>query len=176
MMFSIISAGIMPGMIALIILYGAFRRVDLFDAFLAGARNGLKSLFGILPALVGLITAISMFRASGALEALTAILSPLVKPLGIPAEIMPLALLRPISGSGTLAVVEDLFQTVGPDSFVGRVASVIMGSSETTFYALAVYYGSVRIRSTRHTVPAALLADITGLLVGTWICYLFYFT
>ncbi len=173
-MFHAFSGGILPLVIVLIILCAFIRRVDIFDAFLVGAGEGLKSLFRILPALVGLITAIAMFRASGALEFLTTVSAPLLKLLKIPQEILPLALLRPISGSGSLAIVEDILTTSGPDSFPGRVASVVMGSSETTFYALAVYYGSVSIRMTRHTVPAAILADITGLLVGTWICYLFF--
>ena len=150
------------------------QKVDIFDAFLVGAKDGLKSLFSILPALVGLITAITLFRASGALDFLTKLLAPVTKPLGLPAEIMPLALLRPISGSGSLAILGDLFASAGPDSLAGRIASVVMGSTETTFYALAVYYGAVKIKNIRHTLPAALCADLTGLLAGTWICYLFF--
>ena len=169
-----LSACVIPAILLIIIVSALIKRVDIFDAFIKGATDGLKTLFGILPALVGLIVAIAMLRASGALSFLTSLLAPLTKPLGIPAEIMPLALLRPISGSGSLAIVNDLLTTAGPDSLVGRIASVVMGSSETTFYALAVYYGAVKIRETRHTVPAALLADITGLLAGTWICLLLY--
>ena len=169
-----LSACVIPAILLIIIVSALIKRVDIFDAFIKGATDGLKTLFGILPALVGLIVAIAMLRASGALSFLTSLLAPLTKPLGIPAGIMPLALLRPISGSGSLAIVNDLLTTAGPDSLVGRIASVVMGSSETTFYALAVYYGAVKIRETRHTVPAALLADITGLLAGTWICLLLY--
>ncbi len=169
-----LSACVIPAILLIIIVSALIKRVDIFDAFIKGATDGLKTLFGILPALVGLIVAIAMLRASGALSFLTSLLAPLTKPLGIPAEIMPLALLRPISGSGSLAIVNDLLTTAGPDSLVGRIASVVMGSSETTFYALAVYYGAVKIKETRHTVPAALLADITGLLAGTWICLLLY--
>ena len=173
-MFQAVSSGIIPLICLVIVLFAMARKIDIFDAFLTGAKDGMKTLFGILPALVGLITAISMFRASGALEFLTKLLSPLIKPLGIPAEIMPLALLRPVSGSGALAIMGDILKTSGPDSFIGRVASVIMGSTETTFYTLAVYYGSVKIKNSRHTVPAALMADLTGLLVGTFICYVFF--
>ncbi|MBQ4518310.1 MAG: spore maturation protein [Clostridia bacterium] len=168
------SVMIMPAVFVLIISYGYANRVDVFNAFLDGAKSGLKTLFGILPALVGLMAAISMFRASGALQFLTGLLSPFTNHVGIPSEIMPLALLRPVSGSGSLALVNDLFKTAGPDSLAGRIASVIMGSTETTFYTLAVYYGSVNIRRTRHTLPAALLADLTGILAGTLICLLFY--
>lgn len=169
-----LSVCVMPAVFLIIIVSAFVKRVDIFDAFLKGATEGLKTLFGILPALVGLIAAITMFRSSGALEFLTGLLAPLTKPLGIPAEIMPLALLRPVSGSGALAIVNDLLTTLGPDSLVGRIASVVMGSTETTFYTLAVYYGAVKIKETRHTVPAAILADITGLLAGTWICLLLY--
>ena len=169
-----ISVGVMPTVFFIIIGYGWIKRVDIFDAFLSGAAEGVKTLFGILPALVGLIAAITMFRVSGALAFLTSLLAPVTRLLGIPAEIMPLALLRPVSGSGALAIVNDLLQTAGPDSMVGRIASVVMGSTETTFYTLAVYYGSIKIRDSRYTVPAALLADVTGLLVGTWICLFLY--
>ena len=168
------SVMIMPTVFVTIIGYGFTKKVDVFSAFLKGAKGGLKTLFGILPALVGLMAAISMFRASGALQFLTGFFAPITELLGIPAEVMPLALLRPVSGSGSLAILNDLLASLGPDSPSGRLASVIMGSTETTFYALAVYYGSVNIRRTRHTVPAALMADVTTLLAGTFICHLFY--
>ena len=173
-MLHTLSAGILPAVFVLIVSYGLLKRVDIFEAFLSGAAGGLKTLFNIFPALVGLVTVITVFRISGAAEMLTALLAPLTKWLGIPPELMPLALLRPVSGSGSLAIVNDLLKSNGPDSAVGRMASVIMGSSETTFYALAVYYGSVKIKNTRHTVPAALTADVAGLLAGVWICQLFF--
>ncbi len=173
-MLRTLSVGIMPFVFLVIIGYGFIKRVDVFDAFLAGAAEGLKTLFGILPALVGLIAAITMFRTSGALSFLTGLLAPVTGLLHIPSEIMPLALLRPVSGSGALAIVNDLLTGAGPDSMVGRIASVVMGSTETTFYTLAVYYGSVSIRDSRYTVPAALLADLTGLLAGVYVCQLFY--
>lgn len=173
-MLHTLSGWVMPGIFCIIIGYAMYRRIDIFEAFLAGAAGGLKTLFGILPALVGLIAAISMLRASGALVFFTRLLAPLTERVGIPSELMPLALLRPISGSGALAIVSDLLKSYGPDSMVGRIASVVMGSTETTFYTLAVYYGSVGIRDSRYTVPAALCADITGLLVGVWVCQLFF--
>ncbi len=173
-MLSVLSAAVMPAVILIILGFGLYRRVDVFNAFLAGAQSGLKTLFGILPALVGLIVAITMFRTSGALAWITGLLSPLTTLLHIPPEIMPLALLRPVSGSGALAIVNDLLASAGPDSLVGRIASVVMGSTETTFYTLAVYYGAAHIHKTRHTVPAALLADLTGLLAGVYICLFFF--
>ncbi len=173
-MLPYLSGMIMPLLFVIIIGYGWIKKVDVFSAFVVGAKEGLKTLFGILPALVGLIAAITMFRTSGALQFLTSLLSPVTKLINIPPEIMPLALLRPISGSGSLALVNDVLKTAGPDSMVGLISSVVMGSTETTFYTLAVYYGSVKIRHSRYTVPAALAADLTGILAGTYICYLFY--
>lgn len=173
-MLHALSVGVMPCIFFVVIGYALYRRTPIFDAFLAGAAGGLKSLFDILPALVGLVTAIAMLRASGALEGLSRLLAPVTGRLGIPSELMPLALLRPVSGSGALAIVSDLLTACGPDSMVGRMASVIMGSTETTFYTLAVYYGSIGIRDSRYTVSAALCADVTGLLAGVWICRLFF--
>ena len=169
-----LSSAVMPTLFCIILGYGLWRRVDLFDAFLTGAKAGLSTSLNILPALVGLLAAISMFRASGALSFLTGCLSPLTSLLGLPEEILPLALLRPVSGSGALAIVQDILAENGPDSPVGRIASVVMGSTETTFYTLAVYYGSASIKKSRYTVPAALSADITGILAGVFICKFFF--
>ncbi len=141
------------------ILLAWYKRVSVFDGFVAGAKEGIATAFGILPSLVGLLVAVGMFRASGAMDLLLTFLAPVGSALGIPAEVMPLAMLRPVSGSGSLALVAELFDRYGPDSFIGRAASVLMGSTETTFYTLAVYFGSVGIRRTRHTLPAALIAD-----------------
>lgn len=173
-MLKAISTAIMPVVFFIILGYALLKRVHIFEAFMQGATGGMKTLFGILPTLVGLICAISMLRASGALEYITGLLTPILQPLGIPSEILPLALLRPISGSGALGVLGDILTASGPDSMAGRIASVIMGSTETTFYTLAVYYGAVHIKNSRHTVPAALLADVTGVLAGTFICHIFF--
>lgn len=170
----IISIGVMPVLFFLIIGYGLFKKVNVFDAFLEGAMDGLKTSVKILPALVGLIAAITMFRVSGGMEFITRLLAPVTNLLGVPSEVMPLALLRPVSGSGALAVVSDLLKTHGPDSLIGRITSVMMGSTETTFYTLAVYYGSVGIKDIRFTVKAALLADLTGMLASVWVCRFFF--
>lgn len=167
--FNIITSLIMPIFILGIIGYGIFKKIDIFDTFLEGALSGIKITIKILPALCGLLAAIAAFRASGALDCIIQFLSPVTRLLGIPAEILPLALLRPISGSGSLAVVTDILKTYGPDSFAGKAASVIMGSTETTFYAIAVYFGSVGIKNSRYTIKAALIADFTGLICGVWI-------
>jgi len=155
-----------PLVICGIILYGLWKDVEIFDCFLTGAREGLATAVDILPALVALMTCVGMFKASGALDVITYALAPLAQAAGIPEEIIPLAILRPISGSGSLVLFTDLLATHGPDSLVGRVASVLQGSSETTFYTIAVYYGAIKVKHIRHTLPAALSADITGFIMS----------
>ena len=138
------------------------KKVDFWAAFSEGAKEGLKTAAGVLPALCLLITALGMVRESGALDFFTGGLRPLSAKLGFPPEVLPLALLRPFSGSGALAYYKELCETVAPDSFAGRVAAVLMGGSETTFYTLAVYYGAAGIKKTKNTLFAALLADFTA--------------
>ena len=149
-------------------LYALCRRVDVFSALTTGAGEGLSVVLRILPPLVALLTAVYMLRASGALELLTELLTPVLTFLGIPPETVGLLLIRPVSGSGALAVGSDIMQTYGPDSTIGRTAAVMLGSTETTFYTVAVYYGAAGIRRTRHTIPAALAADIAGFLAAAW--------
>ena len=158
-----VTAIIPAAIMALAALYGVLRGVDVFSAMADGAREGLHVVVSIFPPLVGLLTAVYMLRASGALDALTQLLSPLLGALGIPAETAPLMFLRPISGSGALAVGSELY---GVDSLVGRTAAVMLGSTETTFYVIAVYFGAAGIKRTRYAVPAALCADLTGFLVS----------
>ena len=157
---------LVPLIIAVVALYGMLRRVDVYDALVQGAGDGLGVLIRIVPPLIGLLTAVYMLRASGALELAGEFLSPVLARLGIPAETVPLMLVRPVSGSGALAVASDLMAAHGPDSYIGRVAAVMLGSTETTFYTIAVYFGSAGIVRTRHTVPAALAADLTGFLTA----------
>ena len=155
-------------------LYGLCRQVDVFDAMTHGAKQGLRVTAGILPALVCLLPVMGMLRASGALEAFTALLTPLFQLLGIPAETAGLILLRPFSGSGALAMGSELMTEHGPDSLIGRTAAVMLGSTETTFYVLAVYFGTVGIRKSRHALPAALCADLAGFLAAAWFTRLFW--
>lgn len=157
---------IIPAVLSVILLFGAVKKVNVFDAFVEGARDGVTTAVKILPALVALMTAVGMFRASGALELLTFSLEPMLRVIGVPPEVVPLALLRPVTGSGAMVLFDGILRENGPDSFVGRVASVLQGSTETTFYTVAVYYGSVGIKKTRHTVPSAMTADIAGLLLS----------
>ena len=168
------SSLIIPVLLAGVSIYGMGKKVDVYRALTHGAEEGLSVLMRIIPALVGLLTAISMFRASGALEWLAALCAPVLDRLGIPSQLLPLMLIRPVSGSGALAVAGDLMSSYGPDSYVGRVASVMLGSTETTFYTIAVYFGSAGIHRTRHTVPAALTADIAGFLASALAVRLFF--
>ena len=159
---------LIPLLLAGAALYALCRRVDVFSALTTGAGEGLSVVLRILPPLVALLTAVYMLRASGALELLTELLTPVLTFLGIPPETVGLLLIRPVSGSGALAVGSDIMQTYGPDSTIGRTAAVMLGSTETTFYTVAVYYGATGIRRTRHTIPAALAADIAGFLAAAW--------
>ena len=167
-----ISVIAVPLMITGIVAYGMSKRINVYDCFTEGARDGLESMFGIIAPLVGLMVAISMFRASGALELISRLLKPLTDLLGMPSDMLPLALLRPVSGSGSIALVTDILKNHGPDSLEGKIASVMMGSTETTFYTVAVYFGAVGIKQLRHTVKSALLADFTGMLLAVYIARL----
>ncbi|MBD5144690.1 MAG: spore maturation protein [Ruminococcus sp.] len=157
---------IIPFFIALIMVIGLIKRIDVFGEFTEGAKENLKAAFEVLPALIALMTAIGMFKASGALEVISAAISPITGFLGFPEECIPLAIIRPVSGSGALAVFESILNDVSPDSFAGRVASVIIGSTETTFYTIAVYYGITSVKKTRHAVVSSLTADLTGFIVS----------
>lgn len=150
---------ILPIAAAGIILFGMLRRVPVFDTFLQGAREGLSSSVSILPALIGLMMGVTMLGASGALDIFSAFLRPAAQWLGFPPEAIPLALLRPFSGSGSTALAASLLESTSPDSFEGRVISVLLGSSETTFYAVAVYFGAIGVKKTKWTIPAALAGD-----------------
>lgn len=166
----IASTGLIPLLLLAIPLLGAMRRVKVYEVFIEGAKEGFGVALRIIPYLVAILVAVAMFRASGAMELLTGALSPLTAPLGMPAEVLPAALLRPLSGSGTLGLVSELLKTHGPDSFIGRLASTLYGSTETTFYVLAVYFGAVGIRRTRHAVAAGLAGDLAGVVAAVLLC------
>ena len=169
-----LSSLVVPILLAAVAAFGLGRRVDIYGALTHGAEEGLTVLLRIVPSLVGLLTAVGMFRASGAMEWLSGLLAPVLGWLGIPSETAPLLLIRPLSGSGALAVATDLLRTHGPDSYIGRVAAVMLGSTETTFYTIAVYFGSAGIHRTRHAVPAALAADLTGFAASALAVRLFF--
>ena len=152
------------------------KRASYYDWLLDGAGQGLALMKTILPSLILLLTAVSMFRASGALALLARVLSPVLEALGIPPETAALLLVRPVSGSGALAVGSELMAAHGPDSYIGRCAAVMLGCTETTFYTIAVYFGAAGIRRTRYTVPAALTADLAGFMAAAWSVRLFFGT
>lgn len=147
---------------------GAFRRVPLYDAFLEGAGEGLQTARSILPPMLAMLCAVRAFSACGLMDAFCTLLSPLVSRVGIPRETLPLMLMRPLSGSGAMAMLKEIFALYGPDSMIGRVASVMMGSSETVFYTCGVYLGAAGVKKSRHTVPCALFAWLVGSLAAAW--------
>lgn len=149
-----------------IVLFGLLRGVNVFGAFTEGASEGLRTAISIMPALTALTLCVSTLRASGAMEALGYALAPLIGMAHIPPEALPLMIIRPVSGSGALAVLQGIFSSCGPDSTAGKVASVMMGSTETTFYTITVYFGSVGVKKTGCTIPCALTADLTGMIIA----------
>ena len=159
---------LVPFLMLGVALWGLARRVDLWSALVEGAGEGLQVSLRIVPPLIGLLTAVYMLRASGALELLGQLLEPVLSAVGIPVETVPLLLVRPVSGSAALGVGAELIETYGPDSPVGRTAAVMLGSTETTFYTIAVYFGAAKIAKTRYAVPAALCGDIAGFLAASW--------
>lgn len=165
-----ISLWAIPVMLVGIPLAGIIRGVKVYDVFVEGAKEGFDVAVKIIPFLVGILVAIGMFRGSGAMDLLTAALRPLMTATGFPAELMPLAILRTLTGSGSLAFTTDLIKTHGPDSLMGRMAATMYGSSETTFYVLAVYFGAVSIKRTRHAVPAALIGDVVAAIATVAVC------
>ncbi len=158
---------ILPSLVVLIVVFGAIKGVNVFDTFIKGAKSGFKTVLGITPPLIALIMAVSMLKSSGALDIICSMLSPIADFCGIPKEVMPLTILSPVSGSGAVSMYESILKDFGPDSFAGRCASVLMGSTETTFYAITLYYGSLGIKKTRHTLPSAVCADLVSFIFSS---------
>jgi len=153
-----------------IILTALIRRVKVYEVFVEGAKEGFNIGVRIIPYLVAILCAIAFFRASGAMDLLLGLLAPIARLVGMPIEALPMALVRPLSGSGALGIMSETLKTHGPDSFIGRVVSTMMGSTETTFYVLAVYFGSVGISKIRHAIWVGLIANVAGLLAAVWVC------
>ena len=166
-----ISLWAIPTLIVVIALAGMIRKVKVYDVFVDGAKEGFDVAVKIIPFLVGILVAIGMFRASGAMDLLTGALRPLMDATGFPAELVPLAILRTLTGSGSLAFTTDLVKTHGADSLIGRMAATMYGSSETTFFVLAVYFGAVQVKKTRHAVPASLIGDLIAAMATVAVCY-----
>ena len=171
-----IAPWIIPGLMVALLGFGALRGVSVYDAFVDGARDGFNVALRIIPYLVAILVAVGMFRASGAMEMLIRPLSLLTGPLGLPAEVLPMALLRPLSGSGAYGILASIIndQAIGPDSYAGYLVSTLQGSTETTFYVLAVYFGAVQTRRVRHALWAALTADLAGVVGAVAICSYLY--
>jgi spore maturation protein B len=165
-----VSIWAIPVLLFFIPVLAFVKKVKVYEEFVEGAKEGFQVAVTIIPYLVAILVAIGMFRASGAMDAFARFIAPVTDLIGFPAEAIPAALMRPLSGSGTLGIVTELMKTHGPDSFIGRFASTIYGSTETTFYVLAVYFGAVNIKKTRHAVPAGLIADFVGIMAALFIC------
>lgn len=163
---SLISLWFIPILIGFILLYGTIKQVPTYESFVEGGKEGIKIAVSIIPFLVGMMVAISVFRASGALDFLMVWIRPLVEKLGVPAEIVPLAIIRPISGTAALGMTSDIMAVYGADSFIGRLAATIQGSTDTTFYVLTVYFGAVGIRKMGDAVKVGLLADLVGIIAA----------
>lgn len=165
---------VVPALLACVTLFAQVRGVDVFSSFLEGAKKGAKTAFGIAPTLVGLLTAVYMLRASGAIDWLGEVLGPLLSRLGIPEDCTPLVLLKPISGGGGLALGMDIMQRAGADSYAGRVAAVMLGASEASIYTIGLYAGSLGLKNTRYAVPAALVGDLTAFVSSAFFVRLFF--
>lgn len=173
-LLSILSISMIPVMISIILLHGSLHKIDLYDAFVEGAGEGFKTAIRIMPCLVAVFFAVGIFRESGAMDLFTQLLAPVTNFMGIPKEVLPLILMRPISGSGALGIVQDLVGTYGPDSFIGRVASTMMGSAETIFYTMGIYFGAIAVKNTRHTLTAALVSHLAAVVASVVVCTLIF--
>lgn len=164
------SAAIVPLLAVFVILYALFKKVNVYDAFIEGAAEGLPILVRVLPYMGAMLIAIELLNASGLLKLLTSLLAKPLGKIGMPPELLPMALLRPFSGSATMAMASDIFAAHGPDSLLGMTASTMMGSSETIFYTLALYYGAVGVEKTRFTLPVALIASLVSVIGSVIAC------
>lgn len=171
---NLISSWAIPVIVVFIPLYAAYRKVPVYESFVDGAKDGFDTAVRIIPHLVGMMVAISVFRASGAMDLFMSWLKPICLSLGIPSEVLPLALLRPITGAGSLAFTTDLISQFGPDSMVGRIASTIQGSTDTTLYVITVYFGAIGIRKAGYALKVGLISDAVGFIASIVICYLVF--
>ena len=164
-----ISDFLIPVTVLLIVVFGCLRQVDIYEVFLEGAKEGLQTVIDILPTLIGLVMAVEVVRAGGLLDLLVELLRPFSDAVGFPAELAPLSLVRLVSSSAATGLLTDLFANYGPDSYLGRVASVMMSCTETVFYTMSLYFLSVGVRKTRWTLPCALLANVVGIAAAVWL-------
>ncbi|MEP0546107.1 MAG: spore maturation protein [Rhodothermales bacterium] len=165
---SLLSYFVLPAIIVGFPLYGLYKKVPVYESFVEGAKEGFQVAVRIIPYLVAILFAIGMFRASGAMDFLITLLRPALGLIGFPAEVLPMAIVRPLTGSGSAGIVVDMIAQYGEDSILVKMAATMFGSTETTFYVIAVYFGAVNIKKTRHAVPTGLVADFAAMLVAVW--------
>ncbi|MFI3140694.1 MAG: spore maturation protein [Clostridia bacterium] len=159
---------VLPMMVVGIVGFGLYKKINPFDCFVSGAKNGVKTLVDLMPTIIGLVVAVTMLTTSGGMDLIAAVFSPISNLLGVPDDVTPMALLSPISGGGSLTIFESILKTDGPDSFLGQVASVLMGSTDTTIYAVTVYFSAIGIKYTRHTLYAGLAADFASFVLSSF--------
>ena len=170
----LLSYFILPAIIVGFPLYGLFKKVPVFEAFVEGAKEGFNVAVRIIPYLVAILFAIGMFRASGAMDFMAGALRPILALVGFPSEVLPMAIVRPLTGAGSAGIVVDLINQFGEDSIFVKMAATMFGSTETTFYVIAIYFGAVNIKKTRHAVPAGLIADFSAMLIAVWVVRLLF--
>ncbi|HAA89464.1 MAG: Spore maturation protein B [Thermoanaerobacterales bacterium 50_218] len=166
-----ISKWAIPALFFFFLLTGMLRRVPVYEAFVRGAAEGFQTAVKIIPYMIAMFVAIKVFRVSGGMDLVSGFLAPLLNFFGIPAEVLPLAMMRPLSGSSALGIATELIKTYGPDSFIGRLASVMQGSTDTTFFIITIYFGSVGIRHYRHALALGLFADLVSFMSSVYICH-----
>ncbi len=169
-----ISKIIIPLFVLIIILYGVKKKVKVYDTFLEGAKEGLIMVFHITPTILAMVFAVNLFLDSNFLEGILSFAKPLFRLINIPMDILPMALLRPISGTASMAIMNQIFINFGPDSFIGRLASTLQGCTDTTIYVLALYYGSIKVTKTRYSLPVGLFADLMGIIAAFIITFIFF--
>lgn len=170
----IISKIILPILVVIIVFYGVKKKINVYDAFLEGAKEGLVTTFNIFPAVIAMIFAINIFLDSNVLGFIVNLLNPLIGNISLPLEIIPMAVLRPISGTASLAIMNDIFMNFGPDSFVGRLASILQGCTDTTIYVIALYFGTIKITKIKHALWGGLFADLVGIITAIILTNLFF--
>lgn len=171
---NILSKIIIPLFVLLIIFFGVKKKVNVYDSFLSGAKEGLVMVFNIAPTIIAMVFAVNIFLDSNFLEGILGFLKPVLASTNIPMDILPMALLRPISGTASLAIMNDLFINFGPDSFIGRLASTLQGCTDTTIYVLALYFGSIKVTKTRYSLKVGLFADLCGIIAAFVITTIFF--
>lgn len=169
-----VSAWAIPVLVVVVIVYAACKRIPVFETFVEGGKEGFAIAVSLIPYMVAMLVGLGIFRESGAFNLFVQLLKPLTRLLGIPGEVLPLALMRPISGSGALALAAETMQRYGPDSLLGLIACTMQGSTDTTFYILTVYFGSVGVRNVRYSLKVGLLADLAGFLMSVLVCNLLF--